>query len=463
MLPPLFRLESIKQACLDNQLVLTANQRLRSKILQAWGQFQLQQGVSHWQSPRVLSLEQWFQSQWQALKARAYGYTSMPIISDQQSMALWQGIIRDSEVATSEALARQAANAYTMMEKWNLEISHIRDFGADTGIDLYQQWALDYKSRLNDLSMVTPTAAYKIVGQAFSDSTLPQEDSIHLLGFDDIPPAIQQQLQQASPQLLMVDDSGFQPRSLQRLRFDTEQQEIAAICQWAATLLEQNTQLRIGIIVPNLGQNREAIEQALTEQFEAKSLLASSARYTLPFNISAGIPLGQTPLIESVFQLLTLHRQYWSVDALCQLLFSPFWAAYSQEWEQRCTLATQLQNKGVFEVSLSDLRYLAQQQQGEEQYRDGDRPSLFERLSQLYDYQLHNKRPALPSIWMERILRQLDILAWPGERRPDSHEYQQTVLWYQLLEQFANLDACTGVIEQSQALTILHSMARHQP
>ena len=52
-LPPLFRVEIILDLCQKNSLILTPNQRLRNKAIQAWGLYQLDNNVSTWVPPRI--------------------------------------------------------------------------------------------------------------------------------------------------------------------------------------------------------------------------------------------------------------------------------------------------------------------------------------------------------------------------------------------------------------------------
>ncbi|MGH1441656.1 MAG: hypothetical protein ACRBBR_16195, partial [Cellvibrionaceae bacterium] len=72
MLPPLFRIDTILNACENKELILTANQRLKSKAIQAWGIHQEQTGKTVWRTPRIMTLEQWLSACWQSLQSQAY-------------------------------------------------------------------------------------------------------------------------------------------------------------------------------------------------------------------------------------------------------------------------------------------------------------------------------------------------------------------------------------------------------
>ncbi|MGH1485863.1 MAG: PD-(D/E)XK nuclease family protein [Cellvibrionaceae bacterium] len=461
MLPPLFRIEPILQACQDNHLILTPNQRLRSKAIQAWGIYQQSLGKDVWQAPRILTLEQWFDECWKKLQSLTYPDSNTLIATPEQERVLWEKVTADCGLMQPEVLAKQAASGLQILEKWELGLDSLKEYSADSGIDTYLEWCSTFHTHLKKQGMICREKSYAIIGNAFEKSVLSVEENIHLVGFDDIPPLINTQLNKATNTLTHSNLHDYQPESLVRVNYNDTELEMAAAAEWAKSIIEkqsaeEGSPVRIGIIVPNLGQCRNLIERALINSFEGHSLLAETPRYTLPFNISAGIPLGNTPLISDTLKILKLSQHYWKVDQLCQLLFSPFWGKLSEEIKQRCQLVDWLQAKGVFDIGLSELRYQMEKIAEED-------TCLFRYFSTIHQYQLENKGAKLPSDWVTFFLHQLDTMHWPGERQPDSHEYQQTQLWYRLLERFSGLDSTLGLITISSALQQLQQMANHQP
>jgi probable DNA repair protein len=467
MLPPLFRIETLLAPLNADALILTANQRLRSKALQAWGLYQQTQGIKAWPSPRLFSLEQWLQQCWQQLQAMGDKRFHRMILSNEQERVLWEQITADCGLMQPEILAKHAADGFRILERWQLPITALNNYcDADShseaqalkGTALYRQWCLRFEAQLQQHNLMTREQSYRMIGDAFANGILKKETSVHLVGFDDLPPLFQSQLEKAADRIISIDLQDYQPQSIVRISTNDSASEMQMASEWAKDILEKEPDSRIGIILPNLGQCRDDIERALINSFEGHSLLAETPRYTLPFNISTGTPLGHTPLIASALQILSLHHRQWPVDQLCQLLFSPFWGRLSEEHQQRHQLANRLQAKGVFDIELSELRTYAQTLA-----KDDEAHNLFSYFSGLVQHQLTHKGPYLPSEWVDLFLSQLDLMRWPGERRPDSQEYQQTQLWYQLLETFASLDSSLGLISTSQAIQQLQLMATHQP
>ncbi len=477
MLPPLFRIETIIDACENNQLILTPNQRLRNKALQAWAMYkQASQEHDVWQEPRIYSLEQWFEYCWNILQGMAYPDSQATIASAEQERIIWESITLDCGLMQPEVIAKQANDALRSLDRWQLSIQGVNSHGDDDGIQLFTQWCSSFSTQLEKKKLITREQSYQIIGDAFVANNLVKEPIIHLVGFDDIPPLFKAQLTKAAININAVELQNFTPLSIYRTTYSDSETEMAAAAEWARALLKESVNdykqgLRIGIIVPNLGQCRHQIERALINSFEGKSILADGPRYTLPFNISAGVPLAETPLFTDTFSLLKLVQNKWSVERLCQLLFSPFWGRHSEEIEDRCRLATRLQSLGVFEIDLSELRYHAEKLTQNSVNTDiidndskpSEQQSLFNYFSSIHQDQLSHKKKLLASQWVDIFLQQLDLMNWPGERQPDSLEYQQTQLWYQLLESFAGLSNVLGSISAYDAIDQLQGMAKRQP
>jgi ATP-dependent helicase/nuclease subunit B len=469
-LPPLFDIQRILPYIHAGSLLLTPNNRLRSKILQAWGDYQQAQGVSVWETPRIQVIEHWFTQQWQQLQAQGHAATTQSIINGEQQRVIWESITADCGLMQVDAVAKQAANALSTLVRWNQPIAP-QALDKDINPQLIE-WIKYFQQRLKQLHMITAEDSHRIIGKAFEQDQLIQETEIYLLGFDDLSPLFKEQLEKASANLITLASPTYAPKALQRVEFDNSDAEMQAAAQWARTTVEQQANVRIGIIVPNLGQCRQQVERAFTSEFEAHSFAPGTERYTLPFNFSAGTPLGDTPLIAATLQMLKLQEQRgrsqeWDTEYVVHCLLSPFWGNYTLELERRTALVSKLQSLGTFTISGDTLRYWAEKTDGKLNSTNDDesKQSLFDYLNQFHQFSTSstNRGKHLPSRWVEIFLQQLDILQWPGERTPDSQEYQQTQLWYQLLESFAGLDSVLNAIDNNTAIQQLQSMANHMP
>lgn len=472
-LPPLFRIDTISEPCETNSLIITANQRLSNKAIQAWGHYQQEKSQTLWKSPRIYSIDKWFKHCWKKLQADGYNNSSHKIISNEQERIFWEQITSHHALMQTEVLAQQAASAYKALCKWKLTIDELKQYESDISSHLLQSWFTEFEKKLARTKLITLEESIKIIGQAYSDGALKQEPEILLVGFDDIPPLINSQLNNISSNIRHIDSDDFIPKTVVRREYKDFESELKAATHWARQILsnsDTNASPRIGIIVPNLGQCRSQIERALINTFEGHSLFTQTPRYTLPFNISAGVPLGKTPLFIDTFLLLKLNQSSWAIEDIYRLLFSPFWGAYSTELETRSSIVNDLQTLGLLTVSTQGLCWRIEQkiQQAislkntNTTIDDGDYKT-YRYLKNISDKDRYEKNRQLPSQWVEIFLKQLDDINWPGERQPDSIEYQQTQLWHQLLETFASLDNTLGSISVSDAISQLKNMANYQP
>ena len=459
-LPYLFDIKRILNQLQDGTLLLTPNHRLRSKILQAWAGHQKSQGMRVWQTPRVEVISQWFNQQWLQLQSQGYQPSTQVISSSDQQRVIWEAITSHCGLMQTEAIAQQAANAYNTLQQWNLSLSDIQ-----TQYPLNEplpQWIQAFEQRLKTHNSISVETSYRIIGDAFESKLLVKEDRIALLGFDDLTPLLNQQLEKASHSIIHIPPAHHQPNSLKRVSYENSSAEITAAAQWARHILTDKPNSRIGIISPNLGQCRQHIERIFSEEFEAYNLHPATEAYTLPFNFSAGTPLGNSPLISDTIKILKINKKQWLMDDIECVLLSQFWGKHAIELSQRCALISQLQSLNTLTISDNTLRYWAQKN---DERRPSTEHGLFNYLHQCHQFSQHsmNRGQQLPSRWVEIFLHQLDILQWPGERIPNSQEYQQTQLWYQVLESFTHLDDVLGAINEHDALKQIQHMVSHTP
>ena len=156
---------------------------------------------------------------------------------------------------------------------------------------------------------------------------------------------------------------------------------------------------------------------------------------------------------------------HWTIFAV--YCFHPFGEKLIIERDSRSQLVTQLQKRGVFSLHLSELRYQAERLSTEQlpnAMKATEPPiaasDLFHYFNQAAILVRRQNDRQFPSQCLSCFLQLLETMNWPGDRTPDSHEYQQTRRWHQVLEQFAGLDKILGEITGTAALQQLESMSK---
>ncbi|MET0355379.1 MAG: PD-(D/E)XK nuclease family protein [Cellvibrio sp.] len=458
-------LDPLAPALASGALILVPNNRLRNHLLRA---FALQQTVQAWLKPDIQSLSQWLESQWEAMQNAGLEYSCVNIATPLQRQILWEAAIKNSTLGATllqpKPLAQQADSAYKNLELWQLDDNFLPDYFTDAKSNSAQfaEWASTFKRNLHLQKCITRETSYGLVARAFTAGDLPKHAEIYLEGFDDIPPLMSHILKSASQSLIYLPAQVAPQSNLQRTQAANTEEEIRSAALWSKTQLMQAPDAAlIGIVVPNLGQCRDQVERIFTEVFEAHSILPDTARYTLPFNFSAGTPLGSTPLIHSLFEILNLQENNWPLERLCNLIHSPFWGNEPLEAIARAHLIKHLRELERITISTGDLRYCASKL--EERIPPLQAAGLSKRFETLGNLLRSRFEHKTASEWLLIFDQLLGVMNWPGTRRLDSQEYQQLNQWFEVRDEFACMDNYSAPISYSQACRYLRELADKTP
>ncbi|MGD8176716.1 PD-(D/E)XK nuclease family protein [Marinimicrobium sp. ARAG 43.8] len=468
----LFDLKPLTTALENGDPIITANDRLRRHLLNAWDQRQMQNGQRVWASPPVWLLDHWLAQQWQILMSNGSANSDRAPASAHQRHWLWELVISQSDAAQTllqaEPLAQQADTALRSLMRWEIEPDTLeQDLYLNANNRAFLEWQRRFNQRLASRQLMMPEMAHRRVADAFAEGELPRLPRLWLLGFDDIPPLYQRLFEAASDDVHRLMPAGVSHNRTHRVTVPDVDTELSAAALWSLQQLEQDPDASIGIIVPDLGQRRDQVERFFSEVFEPGSLLPDQPRRTPPFNFSAGVPLGSTPLIHSALGLLGLLRDQWPLNDVCALLHTPFWGDPERELVLRTHWSTRLRETGKFDVTGTDLRtvgerlaeQLTESTEADLEYT-GDPIGPVQRLQQIDELRRRFPSSASARFWAGQFQRTLNVLGWPGPRRLDSVEYQQAHQWGELLELFATLEATGADLSLPQALTQLAQLAR---
>ncbi|TQV81279.1 hypothetical protein FKG94_09290 [Exilibacterium tricleocarpae] len=448
MVAPLFDISPLLPAIASNTLILTPNSRLRNKILEAYGRLQAAAGTTVLTKPRVESIAAWLAEQWQCLLDAGCESARGCVITTVQAELLWQQVLAEAPLLNIEQMAGLADLAYRNLALWQLPLASLDSFN-DPDTHQFLQWAKAFEQCLAQRQLIYREHSYAIIGAAYNEQLLAPEPVIHLQGFDDLPPLFEMVVSAACHTLTRGAAARHPAPRLRRTEAETAGEELHCAAQWALQVLRHEPAATIGIIVPNLGQCRQQVETCFTKVFEARALLPETARYTLPFNFSAGVPLATTAPVAGALQLLNLNRNRIDLEPLCALLLSPFLGATEAELAERTALAARLRQLAKPRVSGADLRYCS----------EAVGAVLAGQLQQFEQLRRRATARQSPSAWLALFAAQLAALDWPGQRRLDSNEYQQVTQWYQVLEAFAGLDVAGVPLDLAGALKALQHLA----
>lgn len=487
MMRPLFDIATLKSDIEAGALILTSNNRLATKIRQAWGQYQQQCGNSCWTQPEIHAIEQWSHEQWLCCCDAGSEYSAKgAIVSQAMEEILWEEVIvEDSEKPDTllpSNFSTLARNSYSIIQRWQIPLSELR-VELQTALKqeqhqsspLLYRWIEAFRKKLKQHQLITPADGISALLHTYENGNKAPHTHIITVGFDSIPPLYQALLTatalKVSQHLVGSNRTDQSATTAKRIHFYDEQQELAAAAAWADEKQKENPEHRIGIVIPELARMRGQVERIFKQQLEPNHQLPDQPRSALPFNISAGVPLSNTPMIDSALLLLSLNRKKLPLENLCRLLNSPFWGYEQASPDQRMRVNASGEKR---------LRYLAQHQLNSSEFRyqlhlteqvfeaidksednTTAMPSLSAALEQMES--LHREMPKKASFlqWLTLFQQQLDIVNWPGQRSLDSIEYQQYQHWLRTLEQYLSLDQLNLNVSLNDALRQLRQLTDH--
>ncbi len=300
--------------------VVTANQRLSAYLRKQYDLSQQMAGHKIWQSPDILPLTTWI------TRLYAESAQTQPILSEAQEMALWEKIIADSPqgalLLRPVATAELAQQAWHLLSQWEIPFAALTDSHSED-VQAFYQWAEQFQRECRNKDWID----YQQCIQAIIENLAPIHLPSHLVlaGFDQISPKIQRLLTAMKSRCQI---HFYQPKikaeRIHRIALANEEQELYAMAHWSMQKLQEQPNAIIGCVIPNLTALRLPVERIFTEVFVPRSKLPDEASIPLPFNISAGIPLHEFPVVHAALQILKLGADEFNLEMISSLLRSPF-------------------------------------------------------------------------------------------------------------------------------------------
>lgn len=433
--------------------VLTVNSRLSRHLLTQFEQWQMQQGRSHWPTPRIMPWSAWVQQQWQAL---AFAEPELPLLlGDEQLLALWEQIVAESRwgaaLLNTQATARAALQAWRLLRQWHLPLATLaHEEGPDTVA--FYDWAQTFQKRCYKERWLDEAALPARIAEALDSGVLAIAGEFLWFGFDEITP--QQRLlmeaQQRAGGNAVLAELPLGSSAAQTISCPDTTAELRVIAAWLRHLLDRGEQGPIGVVVPELASLRHDIERIFDEALLPGAMLDLAQSDHRPYDISLGHGLADLPLIHDALLALQLVRGSAPLHQWGRLLLSPFIAGGEQEYLSRAQLDAALRRHGESSLSLKSVIYHAGRNQC---------PLLAQALQRFVDLYAALPKRQSPAAWGRSFEELLRAIGWPGARSLGSHEYQTVQAWRKLLFRFAALSQVLPQLNYSEALKQLRQLA----
>ena len=440
--------------------IVTPTNRLSRHLLWGYAKRKLHASCTAWNTPRVLSWENWCQHTWQSL----YFELTPPqsLLDSASRLLIWQDIIRNlklaDEIMNIQTTAKLAVAAYVKQKTALIELAQNR-FHNDN-VNAFIGWHKDYEEYLHTQSWIDDTQLADLIALYLSHNSMQQ---IAFYGFDLFTPQQQKLISTLKDKGIEVHICGAdnQHQCSAGYQFTDKRSEIRAVAAWAKQTLQDNPDVSIGIIALNLRADLALIEDEFGLIVAPSNYIGEeNAQEVKPYSVALGRDLPSYPLICTALDILSLAKteHMFSIATASTILRSTYLGDATAEASCRALFDTALYQVGLPELRLAKLIKLARRQPPQSAC-----PRLTARLEKFQE-----KRLALANtkqsfrLWAKTFSELLDCLGWLTDRTLSSHEYQVANEWQNLLQQFAGVDVYNKIHSYNDAFSQLKTLAKTQ-
>jgi len=435
---------------LDNQYTLIApTNRLSRTLLNQYAASQIEQGKTVWETPNCLPWSAWCRRQWREIVFQKE--LSTLALNSYQQQWLWQQIIQASPVAKTLLqtiqTASQASQAYALCKAWCIPVFPDATYLNDDAY-AFKSWVLEYEKRLKESDWIDDAN----LPDSLTEQINKQKDCderIALLGFDDITPQQQKLIDALKSKGAEVVEITPDKRNktVSVGAFADTRAEINSAANWARQILIDEPTASIGIVTPGLKPQRQAFVYGFDEVLNTEQLLGHDEKHK-PYTISLGRPLAHYPLIHTALTILSLGKRKIPLNGLSSLLRSAFIKGANHERIERANFDARLREIGEQTLSLTTVFSI-------ETHHCNEHQQCHEFIENLKAFDIHylscSKKQTMHA-WAKTFSDLLKQFSWPGERTPNSDEYQTIAAWQDALTQFATLDNVLKPVNYTTAL-----------
>ncbi len=463
------------EAIADGATVITAGHRLAQSLVD---DFLDSAAATALHTPTVIPLAGWYAAQWQLWRELRADPESAPpplLLGRHHSLTLWEQVIRDDpppQTPGNPLISRLAMQAWTLCGEHAIALDH-EEWQSTPESRAFQRWARVYAQRLTDNHQLDePSLAGQIV-ELIGSGALSGFKMVRFAGFDTLAPQTQtliQTLARTGCDVAVAQPRNGQPATAYRCACRSPEQEIRRAARWARRLLEGGSPGPIGVVIPDLGQQRTLVERTFVETLtpgRAQSAIPAPGDADYPFTLSLGVPLSDRPLIRTALDWLEWCLQPQPLEQVSTLLRSPFWGHAAAEADWIARLDRQLRRRhspmlGLPAVAAEATRLAA---------AAGGGLRTTQILNELVVHCAQHPHATTPSAWSRLASDTLKLLQWPpsAETRDGALEsslHQQVEQFQQLLREAGGLDHTQARMDGAGWLQWVRRMAAdriHQP
>jgi probable DNA repair protein len=429
-------------------LVVTANKRLFRFLRNSYDQWMLEKGEQVWRSPEIYSYDAWLDQCATELGER------WRLLSSQQLQCLWEQLVEQSsqqldlELLQVARTAEKALAAWRLLNEYELELPQQ---GLTGDQQVFEAWACAFETLCRKQEWLDRSDLPALVCRGISCGQLELPGCFYMVGFDQLAPGLEKIVALLEQRGCRCQEHTLEQERQAEVRHyvaDDKDAEVLAAARWTRRLLEQG-ETSIGIVVPDLKDQRSLIERVFQQQIDPLSV-AGFSQDDATFGLSLGAPLAEEGIIHAALNLLALKAKL-TFEQLSFLLRTPYTGGGSRDADARHQFERRLRS---YRQPSFTLRGVLKQLE-----KRSDLNSLKSIVEKILESQ--GQTSCSPGRWAQNFADELKRLGWPGDRSLSSREYQALKAYQdKVLAGLTALDRVLSKITRQRALSLLQQIAR---
>ncbi len=445
--------------------VVTPNRRLAQALLREFDAIRAADGATAWAAADILPFGAFVE---RLYEDALYSDGAAPVpqlLTEAQQQELWLAAIRGSEWGERLLVPAQTAadcrRAWELAQQWRIA-NALGRFEGNEDARAFLHWSKEYVRRCDRAGCTDGARLADVVAPLLGGSALRKPATLVAYAFDVIAPQALDFFSACAAQGIALQscEPAAMAGAARRVVFPSARDELEAAARWARAQLEARSRaaaaagsaapsrLRIGIVVPDLGQRRKEVARIFSRAMHPAAALPGEPSRSLPVNITLGAPLTDYPLARAALSILEAACGELRFEQASKLVRSPFLGGAETEMALRARLDASLRESAPARITLGKLVALS-----------AAAPELRRRLDAVFglakDAQGGERSP---HEWARRFSGLLAAAGFPGERALDSAEFQVRAKLHETLAELAKLDRVAPRMSFVQALSSLRRL-----
>src|SRR5262245_49367634 len=287
---PLVELDLTLIANSAGATVVTANERLRRALLDAFAAAQLD-------APPIFAIEEYLRARYDDLQRQADAKTLLSPLAQRLAWLQCAPTLDDLE---PDEIYSEIADAWRTTQAWSIA-DRLGDFDDNENHRLFRDWALRYNDTAKARRWITEAELMPAVADAIRRRSI-SADSLLLIGFDVISSSMNRLIdavRSVSKSVHFHHSKSIATHDVAYWEFDDSIDELNAAIRWADERIDRSDGTA-AIVVPDAAADHDSIVGRLD------ALLSPSEPFATPdaspFNISGGVSLAGVPVVTDALQ-----------------------------------------------------------------------------------------------------------------------------------------------------------------